>query len=433
MAFKNRRRGKVKVHQKNDAVDSQKIKMSPNTKKKRKEAAAERSKAPTFRFKAPKRKLEVVEGGITARKREKKRSRITAIILLAAAVILVVLHFVTPAGLAETAQNFLVSTGGGAGLPVDLSGDSVGYLNVRGSTALVLTDSHMYAYNQAGREITAVQHGYTSPVLDVSAARTLLYDRGNFRLRVDNLYKNIADVEFENEIITADIADCGYTAVALNDEEFGSVVTVYNKSFDPIFRQSVKTEQVTSVILSPNGRRICLVSAKSNNGDAVSTVRILDTKSGAQLASEAVEGTVLVNSHCNSRRVFLASTDTLVSFKWDGTERLNYDGYTNIRLVNGDNPDRLLVVCNPVGSRECKVAIISRKGEKLAEFSYSGDFSSMCVGKSNVFVYNNATVTALDFEGKQTDTYDIGYGNIRLAAYKRGFIATTDMKLERFE
>lgn len=426
-----KRKSRAKLSSRRDEAAESSIEMQPNTERKRREKkqrSSENERPKTRKRVAPAKELELVEGGVTTRKKRRHRSRVLLVILAVLIAAGTALQLLLPGGLFEQTQNALCSLGGGGGLPVSLVGDSVERLHMRSSTAFVLTDSHMYAYNMSGKEILSVQHGYTKPVMNVSATRSLIYDRGNYKLRIDSLYKNITDTEFDREIITADLSDSGCTAVALTDDEYASVVTVYDRRFNACFKWSSSSDRITCVKLSPNGRKLCVVTADSASGAFVSNVFIFDIKSGSKVVSEQVAGEMLVTAFAGSRNVFLASPNKIVSFAFDGSGKKDYD-IGSISYVSAEYGRSLLAVSNPSGGRGSHINVIGLDGEKKADFDLDEDFSSLCLGSDTVIAYSGNTASVYGFDGKKQRDISVGYGSTCVAPYGEGVVSTADMKL----
>ncbi len=435
MAQHKRKVNRVKVHQQQDdfgkATKTQTIKMAPNTKKRRK-ANADAGKKPERKAQSGlslerRKRLNVVEGGITADKRHRRRSGIFTAFSLVVIAAIIIISIASPTGFIEWSQNLFCTWGSGGGLPVALNGDTVFDLDARGGTSFVLTDNYLYAYNSTGKEISAVQHGYLSPTLDVSSQRTLIYDRGNYCLRVDALYKNITDTEFENTIITADISDSGYTAVALNDEEYASTVTVYDRRFLSVFKWS-SSETVTNVRLSPNSKTLCVVTVNANEGTFQSNINFFNINTGTKIATETVKGAMFVDSVCNSKRIFLTSDSGVISMKWDSSDKIDY-GFTNIGHVGVHNADSIFVAYNPDATSKYTVCVLKNDGSEIASLSVPFGFSKICAGKKYVYTLEGDKVTQYNYQGEQVNVFTVGQSDAFIVPYKSGILTTADMKL----
>lgn len=440
MAMRKKPR-RVKIRQEQDdwaATPSRdEIPMAPNTKKRRrnlKAAPDKRGNAPAVKPKKPKKakSFEVVEGGVLSRLNRHCRSMIWVSAVAVIAVLILIGNLLIPAGLGEWMQNGFCTWGGGDGLPVTLEDDTVRGLYTRGSLSFVLTDSSLFAYSGNGKEVTALQHGYLTPVADVSQTRTLLYDRGNYSLRVDTLGRNLVNEEFEDAIVTADLCDSGAVAVAFDDAEYASTVLVYNKRFSPCFKQSYSEETVTAVQLSPNGKTLAIVTVRSEGGAFASTLYLYQVKTGAKLCQEKISGSMIAAVRSNRDRLFIASNDTLVSCRWDGSDRRSYD-VSNISYLSGQEGAALAVVFNPNGERNDTVLLLDRKGNEAGRFDLGGTGNRLCVNRSKVFALSGDEVTVYDFEGNRLDSFAVGYEASYLAPSGGGLVLTSDMKLQFHE
>lgn len=446
------RRKRVRIHQKQDDLAVQQtpehIDMAPNTRKRRKLLAKPApvpapkqparpkppKKTPAPREPGRKRRLNIVEGGLLQRLRRHRIRLLVALLVLLVAVALVVGNLLVPAGLTEWMQNTVLTWGSGKGLPLTVGDDSVKGLYTRGSLSFVLTDSHLYAYTTAGKEVSTIQHGYLSPVVDVAQTRTLIYDRGNGSLRIDTLGRNAVSEKYERSILTADLADSGVFAVAFDDAEYASTVSVYDKngSTPALLQLSYSEEDVTAVKLSPNGKTLATVTVRSQGGAFSSCLRLYKVKTGQKLCEETVSGSMAVTLIGSSSRVFMASSSGLMSLNWEGGERKTYE-ITNLNFLTGEGGKHLCVACNPSGGREDTVLLLNRKGEEEGRFAIEGDYRRLCVGSDRIWARYADRIDVYDLTGQKTGTLAVGYETGYLAPCGRGLAVTSDMELRYYE
>lgn len=430
MGFEKRKSPKIKVKRKEDKLDKIEMKKSvaPSRKVKSKRKPAEKPISDK-----PKISFHILKGGAFNKQKKKRNSIITAVIVGVLIFSIIITHLFTPTGIVEWSQNCFSTWGSGGGLPVAVSGDSVRELKTRGECAFIMTDSHMYAYNSSGKQITSVQHGYSEPVLDVSAARTLVYDRGSLGIRVDALYTNIVDTQLNEEIITADICDKGYVAVATESTDYTTLVNVYDKDFKNIFRWSSPDGYVSCLELSQNGKQLAVCTVTGKNGDYCTNINIFKVSSGEKIFTKQILGSMYVSASSNSKHLTLVGTDSAVSFKWDGTDEVAYE-YYNLQLVNMDYMGQTALVYHPGGDeRRYTVSLLGKDGRQTASFSVDGNVSKLCADKKYVYAYNNGKIQRFLHSGELDKEYKVGYEYVFISSYKNKLSVISDMKLNTYK
>ena len=326
MAYEKRKAPKVRVKQKDDKVAPEKIEMKKRKSPSRK-ASVEKTVKPRKSNEDFKSTFQLLRGGKKDKKINKRHSIITTSVAIGLILTVIILNFVTPTGIVEWSQNMFMTWGNGGGLPVQISGDNIKDMQSRSNGIFLLTDSHMYAYNSSGKQITSVQHGYTQPIFDMSAARTLMYDRGSYGIRVDAYYTNIVNTQLKEEIITADICDSGYVAVATQSTDYTAQVTIYDRKFKNIFRWSSPDGYVSCVELSKNGKYLAVCTVTGKSGDYCSNINVFRCKTGERVFTKQILSSMYVSASSDNKFITFAGTDSVVSMRWDGTDQLSYEFY----------------------------------------------------------------------------------------------------------
>ncbi len=375
-------------------------------------------------------KFKLIEGGVLKYTKRRKQSAIVACATVFVIILVIIINAALPTGLVEWSQNEFSSMGSDGGLPKSLSGDSINDLRSRGSELFVMSDSYMYAYNTAGKCITYIQHGYNAPRLETSFTRTLIYDRGSYGLRVDSLYTNFINTELENKIITADICDKGYIAVATDSTEYSAEVTVYDGKFKSLFRWSTATGQISNLKLSPNGRYLaaCILSGK--NGDYSSEVSIFDVKSGNKLFNKIYDGSMFVKNSADKEFVTFVGIDECVSIGWNGlNEKIN--SFYRLEYFDAADSDSMVAVYHPDGDdRHYTVDVLDSNGSIKSSVTLQGNVDRVSANSHNIYIYNSGSVHIYDLSGNMISTHSIGYEYVFMTAHKRGIGITHDMKLD---
>ena len=429
MAYEKRKTPKVKIKQKEDKLAVEKIEMKERKAPSRKKTVKKSDENHKINndFKST---FHLLSGGKKEKKLKKRHSIITAYIFVFIIISVLVIHFITPTGIVEWSQNMFITWGSGGGMPVPVSGDSVKNMQTRSDGVFVVTDSHLYAYNSSGKQMSSIQHGYSQPAFDLSASRTLIYDRGSLGLRVDALYANIVNVQLKEEIITADICDRGFVAVATKSTDYTAQVTVYDKSFKNIFRWSSPDGYVSCIKLSDNGKYVAVCTVTGKNGDYCSNINVFNCSSGERVLSKQILGSMFLSASSNNKFITFAGTDSVVSMRWDGTDQLSYE-YYNLDLVNMDNKGCTVAVYHPDGDeRKFTVSILGKDGKEKSHFSLDGSVSKICADSRYIYVYNNGVINKYLYDGTFKDKFEIGYEYVFVSPFKNKIAYISDMKLD---
>ena len=431
MGYERRKSPKIKVKRKDDDIVVEKIEMKKRKSPARKNASKTNKTEKNVKTDKPAKdtSLHILKGGLWNGKNKKRSSFITACVAGVIIISIIVMQLVTPTGIVEWSQNLFSTWGSGGGLPIAISGDNVRDMVSRSDSIFVVTDSHMYAFNSSGKQITSVQHGYSEPVFDISAARTLIYDRGSYGLRVDALYTNIINTQLNEEIITADICNKGYVAVATQSTDYTAQVTVYDKSFESVFRWSSPDGYVSCVEMSNNGKYLAVCTVTGKNGDYCSNVNIFNVSNGHRILNKQILGTMYVSASSNSKTLTLSGTDSVICLKWDGSDVSSYE-YYNLELVNMDYNSRNVFVYHPDGDeRQYEVCVLDKNGKGLASFSVTGSVSKICADKKYVYAYNNGVVHKYNYEGQLQNDFSVGFEYVFISPFKNKAVIASDMKL----
>ncbi len=435
MEFKKRKTKRIKVNQssdvkqpKKDTRDTDKISMKRSataSEKRRKSTAEPVSERSVRRFR-------IIEGGIVKDAKRRRQSLIFVAAAIAVVISVLIINAILPTGLVEWSQNEFATFGSNGGLPQTISGDKIDDLRSRSGELFVMSDSYMYAYNNGGKCITAIQHGYNSPRLETSATRTLIYDRGSYGLRVDSLYTNFVETQLDNKIVTADICDKGYVAVATDSSEYSAEVIVFNGKFKSLFKWSAASGDISSVKLSPNGKYLAASVVTGKNGDYSSEICIFEIKSGSKVYSKVYDGSMFVKAACDRKFVTFTGIDDCLTIGWDGAgERINE--FYRLDYFDAYISDSMVAVYHPDGDdRHCTICVMDNDGSVNASVTIQGEIDRICANNKHIFTYNDGIITKYDLSGNKLAQHECGYEYVYMIAHKKGVGFTNDMKLDYY-
>lgn len=382
------------------------------------------------RLPAEDKKLRLIDGGKLIKLKERRKALITAAISLVIILAVIVAAAVTPASLLELMQNNLTSFGSGNGFPIQVSDTRTLGMQTRNGTVFALTDTRLCAYNRSGKLVSTVQHGYSDPVLCISDSRTLVYDRGGMKMRIDTLNTNIANKTLSQKIVTAAISDSGNAAVVTDSDKSATQLVVADKSFST-FTAWKSTERIAAVTFSRNGKRAAVSTVVSDSGNFKSVVYLLDVSGDSitQLSQIDFPGVPIVTLKTVGKRAVAVGTDFISSFDFDGSGRVDKK-VDYLSRVDFQHDGRVLILNNPSNNiQETKITVTD--GLLTEQYSYviTEKADSACITDDGVAVVRSNKLFMYNQSGKFVSKCDIGYEGTRLSPYLDGSAVLSDMQV----
>ncbi|GEM_PF-4834746 len=378
--------------------------------------------------------LQLIIGGKLERLKQRKKTLISTAVILAVSFAILIASLVTPASLIELMQNNFTSWGSGDGMPVKISGVNTLSLQTRNNTAFVLTDTRVCAYNSSGKLIQNIQHGYSNPQMYVSDSRTLVYDRGGMKLRIDTLNTNIANKTLAQKITTATLSDCGKVGIITKGEKSASQLVVSDKTFSKFLAWS-STARLTAVALSRNGKSAAVSAVTSESGNFKSVVYLLDISgtSITQTGQIEFEGVPIVTLETVGNRVIAVGTNTVSSFKFGGGDRVDKT-IDYLKSVNFQSNNKITIMDNPSNNiQQTRITMLNKSLAEKLSVTINGNVDYACIADDGIAVINNHMLIMYDKTGNEVSRSDIGYEGTRIASYRGGAVVVSDMQMDYYK
>ena len=128
----------------------------------------------------------------------------------------------------------------------------------------------------AGKQTLSDNVSYAVPCVRASDTYFITFGRGERSFRVYNAFLRLYSGDTDYPIYDACITDDGDFAVVSRSREYKSEVTVYDRDFRKIVSYR-NNRYVTSAALSPDGNRLAMASATTENGTPYSILQIVRT------------------------------------------------------------------------------------------------------------------------------------------------------------
>ena len=378
--------------------------------------------------------FKVVLGGKWEQLKERKKTLAFSAIAIVSAFVLFIVALATPASLLELTQNNFTSWSRGDGMPVKVSGGRALGMKSRNGTIFVLTDTRVSAFNSSGKQIQIINHGYSNPELYISDSRTLVYDRGGAKLRVDTLNTNIANKTLSQKIITASLSDNGKVGVITEGDKSPTQLVVANKTFTE-FSAWVCSDRLTAVAMSRNGKKAAVSAVVSEAGIFKSTVYLLDIsgKTISQIGTLEFSGIPIVTLETVGNRCVAIGTDTVISFDFNGGNRIEKK-VDYLKTVNFESKNRVIITNNPSNNvQQTQIVLTDKKLTEKLNITVGGNIDYACASDDGIAVISNHTLITYNKAGEEISRQTIGYEGTYLTSYLDGAAVLADMQLDYYK
>lgn len=360
-------------------------------------------------------KFKLIRGG--------KRNRQTQAIVLCSAisvflVLIAVLNLLAPAGLIEGTKVFFAGIGRSGGFPIQRSSTAYSELRSCGSDAVLLTDSSVFCYTSSGKLVYTQQHTYQNPAISTSASRTIVYDRSGAKYMVLNRTGVLYEDKAQGDIITATVGDDGSFAISTYSEEYVSVVTVYGANGKKKFQFKSSECYITSLALSPNGRRIGVGEVKAQGGEYLIRLKVFSVTEKEPLTKAELSGSFLLSLSWLHENSLGAVTDNGY-FVMDADGKTKSYPYHAEQLVSFDNTNSshtALLLTRYHDANNHMLVVIDETGTVCMEREYSEPALSIACSNRYLFVLSKGSASRIPLNGKGEKSTEINPDSTQLIA-----------------
>lgn len=338
----------------------------------------------------------------------------TKTIIWAAMVMLVVglvifLISLTPTGIGEYFTNTFAAMEGGEGFPQNLSGDDIVNADSDGSISYVLSSSFYETYNSNGYNLINDQHGFSNPVMKVSSARTLLFDRGGTGCKVYNYRECLHEFSHKDKLVAGHIGRDGSLAFVLNSQDYASRVEVYDCDFQHKYTWNAASETISSAAVNNNGSQVAVSTFKSVNGEYQSFIYIFEFDSASPIFTKQITGDIVISIYSDGENIWAVTYKGLYRISWDDricTEHILPGGMSVV-----EHYDDMMAVAGPdvSNSLDTSVKLFDDEGTNIINVIVPGEVDDICIGDDYLFALVGHNVYAYDFEGKLIKKTEVGY------------------------
>ena len=339
---------------------------------------------------------------IKGKKLEKvKKNAFSASVIIVLLCIYLIVCTLHPVGLVEYLTHCYTRIGSGRGYEVSITGGETLNSVQKSNYYYLLSENNVEAYNNSGRNIFTVQHGFSRPVLKTGDTRFLVYSQGEKVLKVHTFNGIHHTYNFDNSILTADISKSGAFAVATKTEGYESKVTVYNKNDKKLYEWFSTDETVTSVCLNDTGKRLAVATVKVSGGAFVSKVYVLKFNSANPVKTFEYNGEIVYSLNSSGGNNIYAVFEKRIEFinTLNGKKKENSSDYSlNIAKKIGNN----VITVNTLDANksESNVFVYNLSGRLAANFKVNGTITDVSMKNRRLHLLTDSGVIITDMSGK---------------------------------
>lgn len=371
--------------------------------------------------------------GIILGKREEQRRKrlITYLIVLPFVMAVLIFCLTTPTGPIEAITNSIATIGSGS-FPKAVIGSKTVSVKTEDDRAFLLTDTHIIGYTASGKTMFEHQHNFSSPVLETSSTRSLVYNRESADYVVHNNSQLIYEKKASKPIFCADISNDGSIALVTEAEKYAAKVEVFSSDLKSKFVWYLVDGLISDVAISNNGRKIAIAVLKAKDGAFTSEIICFNIGSETPLFTILKSGTHVLKLETVSSSQFSYVTGEEISYvKWkDGTETsLSEGGFAPaFYKIHGN---KIVAVFGK--NTSCAVNIYDKKGKKIGGFNYTSLIDDVAISNKRVYLLKSTNLYEFDFEGNLLDTKVSEQALNFISATNSGVLAADNLSLMYFE
>ncbi len=336
------------------------------------------------------------------------------VVLLSTVAILVVMLFNGSfAGLfdylKDGVNNIRLAVDRGDGFPSELNVPDIIDAAPIGEGAVVVGEKDMVFISPTGKQTRRLGNSYANPLIESSDDRVLIYTRGASDFRIEGYYQSFINVELDEDIYLASLADNGGYVLATSDSQFRSSVNVYNSIGTELFNYKLADEIPTVMKFSANSRYLAVATVYSVDGVMMTNIYGFSISSRELIGYIAeIPGICLDLTFQTSDKLLAVFEDRAMVYSInEGELRDEYDFADRqlLRLAVSENGDNIALL---LGEEQLPDSItlltfnsaLDAKGETIIPFAvdnmqYSG-YNLFISSGSRLYSYDDAALPIED-------------------------------------
>ncbi len=280
----------------------------------------------------------------------------------------------------------------------------------RGGVAFV-NSGGVEVYSPNGERLLNLSRKMKNPRAVASRKYLLAYDNGGTSFSITNSYTELFRGESEYPIYGATVSDSGHFALITASGEALSQVLLYDNNFNLVQRFQ-RASATVGVDLSDNGKRIALLGMSATDGTVRSVVNVYLLGESEPEGSCVFENEVpMAVSFIGNRHYTVFTASALRCLDLDGEVRntVALQGATPVGFAANKHGVLIALETDAINATH-RILALDKKGNILYDGTYDRDVTAVEMGKKEIFLLSEGTVTRIDTDDGASTSSEIETG-----------------------
>ncbi len=292
----------------------------------------------------------------------------------------------------------------GEGYPYQLDAFNYRKSFAIGNRPLILYNDSSKVLSSSAGDLFDLKLEYADSKVLSKKSRALIYSNSANKIVIQSKTEKLGEFTEEGTVVAAALAKNGSFATSYSNEDYQSVLSVYNSRFKKIFQWNCSQERIADISLSGNGKKVAAVAVGTENAEIYTRLLVFDVGSSKPLADICFDGTLFLRvAYTTSGRVIAAGDNRTIVLNKKGEllDELVYSEDSLYAICIDDNGNTV-VGFKEFGGSKTGIVRFSASGRKTCTFSVDGIPDCIVADGGRIAVATGTEIAVYSSGGKQT-------------------------------
>ena len=296
----------------------------------------------------------------------------------------------------------------------------------------VAGDSEIKMFTSTGRMTMTEGSQFTNPRLCASNEYVLVYDQGRRGYAVYNSFIGVRRENLDFPISYADMAENGSYLLVTSSKKYASVVKIYDSTLNLIGEYS-KNDRVISASLSSDGRFAAVLSLSSRDGEAVSSLNVIDTRSCSVKYSVSFDGYMPYTCQfLTDDRIAVILDGKAVVFDRGGAQKSEFVYKDSLARYDIRGGRFALLFSDGAATNRNSVAVFNKDGTPIFSGTTDGIVRDMKISDTAVYFLKSKEVVRISTSTGSVARADTISEKARIMVFSDGRVAFCTQTTARY-